>query len=109
MESGDLAWIAGGQYPTTGIAFSALYNAIVGTPVIEDNTKTVFRPFMTIQSPEEFDQYIKYVDGDVPPYTGEEIKALIKKFNPEASIKLYEQYNEAYSIEDVVERHKDLF
>jgi len=109
LKSGDLAWIAGGQYPTTGIAFSALYNAIVGTPVIEDNTKTVFRPFMTIQSPEEFEQYIKYVDGDVPPYTGDEIKALIKKFNPEASLKLYEQYGEAYGIEDVVKRHKDLF
>jgi hypothetical protein len=64
---------------------------------------------MSIQSPEEFDQYLKYVDGDIPPYSGDEIKALIKKFNPDASLDLYEQYGKAYSIQDVVERHKDLF
>lgn len=109
LESGDLAWIAGGQYPTTGIAFSALYNALAGTPVIDDCTKTVYRPFMSIQSAEEFEQYLKYVDGDIPPYSGDEIKALIKKFNPDASLDLYEQYGKAYGIKDVVERHKDLF
>lgn len=108
IESEELGWIAGGQYPTTGVAFAILYNAIVGTPINDSPEKTIYRPFMVLQSKEDYDNYMKYVEGDIPPYTGDEIKALIKKFNPDASLALVEEYGEAYGIEDVVKRHEDL-
>lgn len=109
LESGELGWIAGGQFPTTGIAFALLYNAMVGTPINDNPEKTIYRPFMVLQSKEDYDNYMKYVQGDIPPYTGDEIKALIKKFNPEASLDLINQYGADYGIDDVVARHKDLF
>lgn len=108
LEAGDLSWIAGGQFPTTGIAFTLVYNALNGDKILEDTTKTLYRNFMVIQSKEEYDQYVKYVEGPIPPYSGDELKALIKKFNPDASEELYNKYAEEYTIEDVVERHKDL-
>lgn len=108
LESGELGWIAGGQFPTTGIAFAILYNAIIGTPIHEEPEKTIYRPFMVLQSKEDYDNYMKFVEGDIPPYTGDEIKALIKKFNSEASMNLLQEYGGAYGIEDVVERHANL-
>ncbi|WP_276929706.1 sugar ABC transporter substrate-binding protein [Herbinix luporum] len=109
LASGELGWIAGGQFPTTGIGFAILYNAMVGTPINDTPEKTIYRPFMVLQSKEDYDNYMKYVEGDIPPYTGEEVKALIKKFNPDASLELLQEYGDKYSIDDVVSRHKDLF
>lgn len=109
LASGELGWIAGGQFPTTGIGFAILYNAMVGTPINDTPEKTIYRPFMVLQSKEDYDNYMKYVEGDIPPYTGEEVKALIKKFNPDASLELLQEYGDNYSIDDVVSRHKDLF
>lgn len=109
LESGDLGWIGGGQFPTSSIAFSLLYNAITGNKILEDNTQVLLRQFMVLQNIEDYNNYVKYVEGDIPPYTGDEIKALIKAFNPDASINLYNNYNNSYSIEDVVTRHQDLF
>lgn len=109
LESGELGWIAGGQFPTTGIAFAVLYNAMVGTPINDTPEKTIYRPFMVLQSKENYDNYMKFVEGSIPPYTGDEIKALIKKFNPKASLELIHEYGDNYSIDDVVSRHKDLF
>jgi ABC-type sugar transport system substrate-binding protein len=109
LQSGDLGWIGGGQFPTSGIAFSLLYNAITGNKILEDNTYVLLRQFMVLQSVEDYNNYVTYVEGDIPPYTGDEIKALIKAFNPEAGIDLYNTYNNSYGIDDVVARHKGLF
>ncbi len=109
LESGDLGWIAGGQAPTSGIAFSLLYNAITGNKILDDLTQPLYRNFLILQSVEDYDNYVKYLEGNIPAYTGDEIKALIKAFNPEADLALYEEYNTNYSIDDIVERHADLF
>lgn len=109
LESGDLGWIAGGQAPTSGIAFSLIYNALTGNKIIEDPTQPLYRDFLVLQSVQDYDNYVKYTEGDIPAYTGDEIKALIKEFNPEAGISLYEEYNSSYSIDDIVERHAGLF
>ncbi|MHB8127853.1 MAG: sugar ABC transporter substrate-binding protein [Mobilitalea sp.] len=109
LESGDLGWIGGGQFPTSSIAFSLLYNAITGNKILEDNTQVLLRQFMVLQNMDDYNNYVTYVEGDIPPYTGDEIKALIKEFNPDASIDLYNEYNTSYSIGDVVTRHSNLF
>ncbi len=108
LASGDLGWIGGGQFPTSGIAFSLLYNAITGNKILDNPEKALYRNFMTLQSEEDYNNYVKFVEGDIPPYTSGEIKALIKAFNPDASIELYNLYNSTYSIEDVVARHANI-
>jgi ABC-type sugar transport system substrate-binding protein len=107
LASGDLGWIGGGQFPTSGIAFSLIYNAITGNKILENPEKALYRNFLILQSEEDYNNYVKFVAGSIPPYTGNEIKALIKAFNPDASIELYNQYNSNYSIKDIVARHAD--
>lgn len=105
LENGDLGWIAGGQFATSGIMFSLLYNGITGNKVLEDPTEAMYRKFMVLQSLEDYENYIKYVEGDIPPYSADEIKDLIKVFNEDAGAALYNKYNDNYGIEDVVARH----
>jgi ABC-type sugar transport system substrate-binding protein len=110
FESGDLSWIAGGQYGTTMVGFAVLYNYLCdGTRIIEDTSKTFYRPFIEVTSLDEFQTYLKYVDGDVPVYTVEEIAKMIKGFNPEASFDTFSKAAEEYSLQDIMNRHKDLF
>lgn len=112
LETGDLGWIAGGQFPTSGIAFTLVYNALTGNKVVEDPTQILARKFMALQSYEDYENYVKYVEGEIPPYSGDELKALIVSLNDgmtaQDTIDLYQKYNDSYSIDDVVERHKDL-
>lgn len=109
LASGDLGWIAGGQFPTSGVAFTLVYNAITGNKVLSDPTKALYRKFMVLQSVDDYNAYKTYVEGDIPPYSGDELKSLIVKFNPEANVELYNQFDDNYGIDDVVARHKELF
>lgn len=112
LKSGDLAWIAGGQFATSGIAFTLVYNAITGNKILDDPTQVLDRNFMILQSYEDYGNYVKYVEGDMPPYTGDELKALIVSLNNGKTVDdirtLYKQYSDNYSIADVVARHSDL-
>ncbi len=113
LKAGDLGWIAGGQFPTSGIAFTLVYNAIEGNKIMEDPTVVVDREFMVLQSYEDYENYVKYVAGDIPPYTGDELKALIVSMNDgmtaDSAKTLYKEYSDAYGIDDVVARHAALF
>lgn len=110
FESGDLSWIAGGQYGTTMVGFAILYNYLCdGTRIIEDTSKTFYRPFIEVTSFDEYETYLKYVDGDVPVYTVEEVAKMIKGFNPEVSFDTYLKAAEEYSLQDIINRHEGLF
>ncbi len=110
FESGDLAWIAGGQYGTTMVGFAVLYNYLAdGTRIIPDTTVTFYRPFLELSSSENYEVYLKYVDGEIPVYTVEEVAQMIHKFNPDANFEYYQNLAEAYSIVDIQTRHADLF
>jgi ribose transport system substrate-binding protein len=108
LEDGTLAWIAGGQYPTMQIAFTMLYNSLTGHDVITDSSDFLFRNFMYITSAEEYADFQKYMEGNVPAYSGDELKDLCVSYNPDATLDLLKQYNKSYSLQDVVDRHKDL-
>ena len=109
IESGDLSWIAGGQYGTTEIGFAVLYNYLAdGTRIFEDTTKTLYRPFVQIASMDDYNTYIKYVDSEIPVYTADEIKAMIHYYNPEANYAMFEEYANSYSLEDIYNRHQSV-
>ena len=109
IESGDLSWIAGGQYGTTQIGFAVLYNYLIDqTRIIEDTTATLYRPFLNIASMDDYNTYIKYVDSGTPVYTADEIADMIHYFNPEANYAMYEEIANSYSIDDIHARHESL-
>ncbi len=106
FENGTMAYVAGGQYGSAQIGLAILLNYLLdGTRIIEDKTVPMGRDYIVITSVEEFDQYLTYIDGEVPVYNEEEVKAMIHFYNPEASFETITAVNEAYSIEDVMTRH----
>lgn len=110
FQSGDLAWIAGGQYGTTMVGFAVLYNYLAdGTRIIPDTSVTLYRPFLELNSYEDYEVYLKYVDGDVPVYTVEEVAQMVHKFNPDANFEYFQNLAETYSMEDIETRHANLF
>ena len=109
FDNGTLVYIAGGQYGTTMIGFALLYNYLYdNTRIIPDTTVTLRRPFIEVKSSEEYEHYLKHVDGGIPVYTAEEIAALIHGFNPEASYGSFAKASADYSLGDIVARHGDL-
>ncbi|MCG8501810.1 MAG: substrate-binding domain-containing protein [Firmicutes bacterium] len=108
FENGQLASIRGGHFPTVGVGFTLLYNALNGDKIISDPTKTLYRPFLEINSAEEFKNFSKYVEGEIPPYTGDELKQLVKEYNPDVTESLYQEWADAYSLEDIIARHGSL-
>ena len=109
FDNGTLVYIAGGQYGTTMIGFALLYNYLYdNTRIIPDTTVTLRRPFIEVKSSEEYEHYLKHVDGDIPVYTAEEIAQLIHGFNPEASYGSFAKASADYSLQDIVARHGDL-
>ena len=104
IEDGIVAWCATGQENTWVISVILAYNQLCGHDLIEDNTTVLYRPFLYIRSAEDVEIYDKYVDGDIPVYNEEEIKALIYDYNPDVTIDDIIAVNAAYSIEDIAAR-----
>lgn len=110
FESGDLAWIAGGQYGTTMVGFAILYNYLAdGTRIIPDTKETFYRPFLEISSLKEFETYVKYVDSEIPVYSIGEVANMIHAFNENADFEYFQKLAEDYSMEDIKTRHAELF
>lgn len=108
LESGELVTTIGGQFIDAMFPFVLIYNKLAGTPLSE---KAVEIPvnFITCTTATQFNDYMKYVNGDVFPYTAEEVKSVIKKFNPNASVETLKQWASTYSIEEVKTRHAAFF
>jgi ABC-type sugar transport system substrate-binding protein len=108
FQSGDLTWIAGGQYGTTMIGFAVLYNYLADeTRIIPDTTKTLLRPFLYVGSFKDYETYVKYVDSRIPVYSVGEVGNMIHAFNPEADFNYFKRLADSYSITDIEARHKD--
>ncbi len=110
FEEGTLSYIAGGNYVTEMIAFAVLYNYLLdGTRIIADPSENLVFNNIDINSFEEFNNYIKYLDSGIPAYTPQEILEMThyydESFDAEAMIELGKQY----TLDDVMTRHADLF
>jgi hypothetical protein len=110
LASGELAWIAGGQYGTTMVGFAILYNYLAdGTKIIPDAAVTLYRPFLEIASIADYETYVKYVDGRIPVYSIGEVGNMIHAFNPEVDFDYFKGLGDVYSIGDIAQRHDELF
>jgi ABC-type sugar transport system substrate-binding protein len=109
FQSGDLTWIAGGQYGTTMIGFAVLYNFLSdGTRIIPDTSQTLLRPFLYVGSYDEYETYVKYVDSGIPVYSVGEVGNMIHAFNPEVDFNYFKRLADTYSIADIENRHRDI-
>ena len=108
LESGELVTTVGGQFIDSMFPFVLMYNRLAGTPLTEEAVEIPVN-FITCTTASQFNDYMKYVHGDVFPYTADEVKALIKKFNPDASVETLKKWGSTFSIEEVKTRHAEFF
>lgn len=108
LESGELAITVGGQFIDSMFPFILMYNRLVGTP-LSDKAVEIPVNFITCKTAAEFNDYMKYVHGDVFPWTADELKKLVKKFNPDATVDDLINMGKNYSVEEVKTRHAALF
>ena len=109
LDNGMLVYIFGGnQVFENQLAFVNLANCVVGTPLSDDINVTITHNYLVVTSSEELNYYLEYVEGDIPPYTTEEVKEMIRLYNPDFTGEMLQELLENMSIEDVVERHAGL-
>ena len=103
FEDGWLVGMAGGMAPDALFAFICLYNKLDGTPLSEDIIWLLQKEII-VKSAEECDAYEAYIDkADVLLYSDDQIKSLIGKFNPDATLDDVKEMMDLYTIEWVME------
>lgn len=109
LASGELNVIVGGhQVIDPTFACAMLVNKVIGTP-ISDKPVSLKIKMTYVTTAEDAINYMKYVEGDVPPYTSDDIKnSLIKFYNQDVNTDTFTKAIADFTVADVVERHKDL-
>lgn len=106
FQKGVQVWTCGGQYATAMVAWAVLYNYLIdGTRIIPDPATPLIRQYIEITSYEEYEQYVKYVEGALPSYDADEIADMIHYFNPDVTYADYEKEAHTYSLADIMVRH----
>ncbi|AZO96271.1 sugar ABC transporter substrate-binding protein [Halocella sp. SP3-1] len=110
FNKGSLKVVAGGNMVADPTLTSAmLINRVKGTP-LSTKPMTLKINMMFITSAEDADNYEKYVEGDIPPYTAEEFKQMMFKFeNDSVTKKTMFNIAQTFGLEDIMKRHKSLF
>ena len=84
-----------------------LVNAVQGNPLGEPAHIAI--PYMQFGSVDDVADYAVYVEGDTPSWTEDEIKEnLLISANPDLTPEDVIEYIQGYSIQSLVERHKDI-
>lgn len=107
VARGALHVIAGGQFVDPAMLFIPVYNAVTGSPMTEEPF-TLYGKNLFLETEEDFDIYQKYIEGEVLPYTFDELKPYLRKYNPDASFEDFAAFYKNYSLEDVVARHAEM-
>lgn len=99
-----------GGHNITDPLFSAglLLNKIKETE-LSDKPVSIRINQMILESEEDVVNYFKYCESGTSTYTPEEVKNMMFKFeNPDITIDTFKQTAEEYTIDSVVERHRDI-
>lgn len=108
LKDGELAITIGGQFVDTFFPFILMYNKLAGTP-LSDKAEEIQVPLVECTTAQQFEDYMKYVNGSIWPWTADEAKAYVKKFNPNAKIGDLINAAASYSTENVKQRHAQWF
>lgn len=104
IEEGAIDAISGGHFVDPLFSYMLMVNKLAGTP-LSDHCEQINLNFINLQSPEDARNYYKYCEGDSYPYNEEEIRSMVKYFNPDMTIDQLKKIAAAYSVDDVVSRH----
>ena len=109
FENGSLAYIAGGNYACEQICFAVLYNYLLdGTRVIADPAVNLAMNNINLNSLDDYNNYIKYLDSAVPAYTAQELLDMTHYVDETFTAEKMVEVCKTYSLEDVMARHADL-
>ena len=87
-------------------SYMLMVNKLAGTP-LSDTCETINLNFVNLESAEDAENYYTYVEGDGFPYNEEEIRNMVKYFNPDMTIDELRSIADAYSVDDVMTRHAE--
>lgn len=104
IENKEISAMSGGHWTDPFYCFMLMYNYAAGTPLSDKPVEIKMNPIF-ITSAEEADQYTKWFEGSVLPYTADEIKNMTVKNNAEFNLLALQKIASAYSIKDVMSRH----
>lgn len=104
IAEGAIDAISGGHFVDPLFSYILMVNKLAGTPLSE-TCETINLNFVNLESPEDAVNYYTYVEGDEYPYNAEEIRSMVKYFNPDMTIEKLKEIADAYSVDDVVARH----
>lgn len=109
FENGSLSYMAAGNYATEMIAFAVLYNYMLdGTRVIADSAVNLAMNNINLNSLEDYNNYIKYLDSGIPAYTAQEILEMTHYYDESFDASAMTKVCQSYTLEDVMARHADL-
>ncbi|MCI5903155.1 MAG: sugar ABC transporter substrate-binding protein [Blautia sp.] len=105
IAEGAIDAISGGHFVDPLFSYMLCVNKLAETP-LSDTCETCHLNFVNLESPEDAVNYYTYVEGESFPYNEEEIRNMVKYFNADMTIEELQKISEAYSVNDVVERHQ---
>lgn len=106
MEEGAIDAISGGHFVDPLFSYMLMVNKLAGTP-LSDTHETIKVNFVNLESPEDAVNYYTHIEGGTYPYNEEEIRNMVKYFNPDMTIDELKEIADKYSVSDVVERHSN--
>lgn len=109
FQKGYLNVVCGGHLIVDPMfAMAMLLNSVMGTP-LSNNKISLTVHFMYLENAQEMSDYLKYVEGDLPPYDTKEIQSMmLKHFNSKVTVQSLQALAAKWSIHDVVSRHKGM-
>lgn len=102
FDNSALHFMICGQHPDAIFSFMMVYNALNGDR-LSDTPVYMGMNYLYV-TPDNMGDYAEYIMGSTFPYTIDELKQFVKKFNPDASIELLQEAVSSYSIEEVASR-----
>ncbi|MDD4680818.1 MAG: sugar ABC transporter substrate-binding protein [Clostridia bacterium] len=107
IQSKEISAMSGGHWTDPFYCFMLMYNFATGNPLSKGPANISMNPIF-ITSVEEADQYSKWFEGELLPYTADEVKQMTVKNNPDFNLEKLQSIAAAYSIKDVMTRHEGM-
>ncbi len=106
FKSGVLLFDAGGNNIDVGVMTVVAYNAVTGN---YNGPVYMYPKFINVTNMDQYNDFVKYINGTVPAFTGDELRKYMRKYNPEATDADYVKYIEdEFTLENVMKRHASL-
>lgn len=108
LEAGTMAYVAGGAFPNAEICVAMLYNYLTGYELWENSLENIRRPLVELQSVDDYNDYMNYMEGDLPVYNTEELRTIVGVCNENVTWNDVVALALDSSLESVKERHAGL-